>query len=623
MPITRKNVPTQIVVCIILIFVTLVVYYPDREKEFINFDDDVYILNNKFVNSGLRLENVKWAFSSTLHEHWHPLTWLSFMLDCQIFGLDPRGYHFVNAGIHSINVLLLFWVFQRMTGAFFRSTLVAALFALHPLHVESVAWAVGRKDLLSMFFFLLAIYSYVIFTEKPIWLTYLVSVVFFCLGLLSKSMIITIPFVFLLLDLWPLGRLEKGTLKFFSNSGLFAKLKRRPTLYRSLLLVFEKLPFFIIAFLIAIVLMLIRHKRVFHENWENILFWDRIANALIAYMNYIGKIFWPRNLALPYPPFAEVSNWEVLFAAVFLGSVSGMVISWMRRFPFLFVGWFWFLGTLVPVIGIIGTGPSVMADRYCYLPAIGIYVMLSWGSYEIFRKFSFRKHLFAVVGGLLIVILTSLSLEQVKVWQNSITLFTHTLRITRDNLKAHVNLGGALLKKKRPDEAIFHFKRSLQIEPDNWRIHNNIGMAYFGKQDFEASEVHFRQALKIKPKNPVAYKYLGMMYTDKRRLDEAIRYLSKAVEMAPKYSDAHINLGIALAKDNNMGGAIDHFKRAIEINPKDDKAYYNLGEVYRHKGDYSTALNFYKKALQCNPKYARANKKILEMNHKIANLAGE
>lgn len=614
--------PVQILMGLLLLLVTLVVYYPDRDKEFINFDDDVYIFNNKSVNSGLSLANLKWAFRSTFHEHWHPLTWLSHMLDCQIFGLNPRGHHAVNAGLHIINVLLVFLVFQRMTAAFYRSILIAALFALHPLHIESVAWAAGRKDLLSLFFFLLTLYSYVIFTEKPTWLIYLASICFFCMGLLSKSMLITLPFVLLLLDLWPLGRLEKEPLRFNGMAGKFFKLNQRQPLYKFILLVIEKLPFFGITVLFGIVLILIRHKRVFHENWKDVALWDRLVNADVAYMGYIGKIFWPQNLALPYPSFGEISNWQAFFAVVFLVSVSGMVISWMRRFPFLFVGWFWFLGTLVPVIGLIATGPSAMADRYCYLPAMGIYVILVWGCYEVLKNFKFREYFFAIVSGIVLVMLTAVSMEQVRYWQNSISLFTHTLSVTRDNHIAHVNLGGALAKKNRPDEAIAHFKRAAEIEPDNYKIYNNIGVVYFRKGDFEKSGAHFRQAIKIRPENDLAYRYLGIMATDAGQLEDAIRFLSRAVEINPYNLDAHINLGIALAEDGKFDGAIYHFHRAIDINPRDEKAYFNLGEVYRHKGDFTTALSFYKKALKYNPKKKRARKKILEMNQKIARRTG-
>ena len=589
-----------------LIMVILAVFWPVKNYEFINFDDDLYVTDNPYVKAGLTLKSVIWAFTTMHANNWHPLTWLSHMLDRELYGLNPGGHHLTNLLFHIGNTLLLFLVLKRMTGALWRSSFVAALFALHPLHVESVAWVAERKDVLSTLFWILTMWAYFWYTEQPRLDRYLLVLLLFALGLLSKPMLVTLPFILLLLDYWPLGRFQFGQLNGHHNphsSKSISPCNQRSLTFR---LVLEKAPFFALSAVSSFLTFFAQQKGGAVKSFELFSFGNRIGNALVSYVNYIGKMIWPHHLALLYPHPGALPIWQVIGASLLLVCVSVVAIRSARRHPYLMVGWLWYLGTLVPVIGLVQVGMQAMADRYTYVPLIGLFVMIAWGIPNILLRLGCRRIVLAILADLLLLTLTAIAMLQVKHWHNSVTLFKHSLKVTVDNYIIHNNLGIALAARGKDEEAIAHYVEALRIKPYFVEAHNNFGNALVRQGKYREAIYHYAECLRIMPDLAKAHSNLGVALSRQGRYQEAIVHYEEALRIKPDYADAHYNLGNALALQGKYQEAIAHFAEALRIIPDFAEVHFSRGWVYLMIGNRGLAMEEYEVLKRIHPDLANA-----------------
>jgi tetratricopeptide (TPR) repeat protein len=495
---------------------TFAVYWQTLGHEFINYDDGVYVFNNYYVKTGLTLESVEWAFTAVYRVNWLPLVWLSYMVDYELYGLNPGGYHLTNLLLHTANTLLLLVVLMRMTGYLWRSAFVAAVFALHPLHVESVAWVAERKDVLSTFFWMLTMWAYVRYTERPGLNRNLLVVVSFALGLMAKPMLVTLPFVLILLDWWPLGR--------FKEAGV------RRALWK---IVPEKIPLLTLAAASSVFTFIIQKEGGGMPSLEQLSLWARISNALTSYINYIWKTIWPAKLALLYPhQWDNVVVWKALGAGFLLVCLTVAVIRKMHQQPYLTVGWLWFLVTLVPVIGLVQVGEQAMADRYMYVPLIGLSIIAAWGVPELLKSWRLRKEVLTVSIGMVLSALMACSWFQAGHWRNSITLFRHSLEVTTDNFVAHHRLGDALADIGRTEEGVYHNFKALEIRPNFPGPYSSL--------KFPLVELEFSpDARQFVAKT---HRDLGNLFVKQGKLDEGIHHYSEAIRVKPDYTEALINL---------------------------------------------------------------------------------
>jgi len=539
-------------VCIFLAVIVWVVFGQTLHHEFVNFDDDYYVYENPEVAHGLTLPGIVWTFTHVYANNWHPLTWISHMLDCQFYGLNPGGHHLTNILLHTTAVILLFLILRQMTGALWRSAFVAAVFAIHPLRVESVAWVAERKDVLSGVFFMLTIGAYVRYARCP-WspARYGLVVFLFALGLLCKPMLVTLPFVLLLLDYWPLNLVAPSP-----DRRNHSPIPRR--------LILDKLPLLGLAAASSLVTLFAQKEAI--QSFEQIPLPLRVDNALISYVTYLGQMFWPSGLAVLYPfPANGRPLSEVIPALVLLLSITMGVFLLRKLRPYLLTGWLWYLIMLVPVIGILQVGIQTNADRYTYLPQIGLYLLLTWAAAGLCAEWRHRR---AVLGGCSAVILAALIFcahTQTSYWRNSESLWTHTLACTSDNFTAHNNLGNALLQKGKIPEAITNFQQALQIKPDYAEAHYNLGNTLLQKGKVDEAISHYQQALLIKPDYANAHNNLGTALFQKGKVDEAISHYQQALLIKPDYANAHNNLGNALRKKGNIEEAIVHYQKALEL----------------------------------------------------------
>jgi len=619
----------------LLIAATLVVYWPVRHYEFVNYDDSRYVSENPHIRDGLTWKGIRWSVSADLlvdsrhAELWIPVTYLSHLLTFQLFGANPSAHHLVNVGLHVLNTVLLFLVLRRMSGDMWNSACVAALFGLHPLHVESVAWIVERKDVLSTLFGILTLGAYLRYTEQPAPSRYWVILLFFALGLAAKPMLVTLPFVLLLLDYWPLGR--------FPRVGLGLCWKR----------VWEKTPLFVLVAGYCIVTYLAQQRG---GAMKQLPIGNRIENALVSYTSYIRKMFWPSDLAVFYPhPGDTLLLWQVAGAGLVLACITAWVIRAAPKRPYLVVGWLWYLGTLVPVIGLIQVGEQAMADRYTYIPLIGLFIMVAWGIPELVSGWRYQSALLIIAPAILLPILMISARLQVGYWHNSVTLFEQALRVTssdnsmahnnlgvalsdqgklkeaaahyaealrinRDYADAHNNLGTIFTNQGRLKEAVVHYTKALRIKPDFAKAHYNLGKALFNQGKLKEAEVHYTEALRIKPDLAEAHTGLGITLANQGGFKEAVAHFIEALRIKPDYANAHTNLGIALAKQGRLKEAAVHHAEALRIEPNEAGLHNNLGTVYYKMGRVNEAIKEFKTALQLDPHYSAARK-----NFKIAN----
>ncbi|HEY2082325.1 MAG TPA: tetratricopeptide repeat protein, partial [Verrucomicrobiae bacterium] len=527
-------------ICMLLALLTVLVYSPVRHAAFLVFDDPDYI-GDSHVQAGLTPAGVKWAFTTWHASNWHPLTWLSHMLDASLFGPNPGAQHLVNVLFHTANALLLFLLLFRATRELWPAALVGALFAWHPLHVESVAWVSERKDVLSTFFGLLALMAYLKFSgsdrqspnskfqipNSKSW--YVWTLVFFALSLMAKPMLVTLPFVMLLLDIWPLERWRPFGRTINDSKSRVTQHGTRNTLQPLL----EKTPFLLLT-LASCAVTFLAQRSVAVMSLEQRPLSLRLGNALVAYVEYLAKMIWPVNLAVIYPLPNEIPVWQIAGAAVILIAISGLVWVTRRNKPYLLIGWLWYLGTLVPVIGLVQVGGQALADRYTYVPSIGIFIMVAYGAADLVRRFRIPKIAIAAVAAVVLAANLFATERQLGYWQNSEMLFTHTLELTKDNAVAHLNLGVALEQDNRQPEALAEYRKAVEIDPHRVQVHNNLAnlLAAMGSRDEALKE--YQEALRLNPNAALAHVNLGTLLVDMGRFDDAMREYSEAGRLAPE-----------------------------------------------------------------------------------------
>jgi len=481
-------------ICFLLIALTLAVYGPVKDFEFVNFDDPQFVLDSHFIQKGLTLETLVLSFTDSIHmtNYWVPLTCLSIIFDFQVYGLNAGGYHVTNLILHLLNTVLLFMVLNRMTGALWQSAFVAALFALHPLHVESVAWVTERKDVLSTFFGMLALYSYAWYVERPGFRRYVWVIIFFIFGLMSKPMLVTLPFVLLLLDYWPLGRHRSGP-----PAAISGEPRQSATVLR---LVWEKVPFFMVTLAACVAAYVTQDAADAIAPLSLYPLSVRFVVTLVSYVSYIGKMCWPYPLAVLYPHPGTLPLWQGAGAGLLLLLITFLALKSARRYPWFIIGWLWYLGTLLPVSGLVVIGPHAMADRYTYIPLIGLFIIIAWGASDLFRRWSSRPLGIAAAAIGVLLILMVLTGFQVRYWENSVTLFEHANEVVHDDFIIHSNLGNALARKGRLNDAVAHYSKALAINPGKSAdIHNNLGAALLVSGKTSEAMTHFRLALQIEP----------------------------------------------------------------------------------------------------------------------------
>jgi tetratricopeptide (TPR) repeat protein len=559
------NKKYRFLIVIFLIVASFIAYGRILGNGFVDYDDDKYITENNYIQSGINPESIKWAFTAIVCSNWHPLTLLSHALDWSLFGASASGHHLINLLLHIGSVLFLFFFLNRTTKNLWSAAFAAALFALHPLRVESVAWAAERKDVLSMFFGMASIYAYVLYTEKSKLFQYFLCLTLFALSLMSKPMLVTLPFVLLLLDYWPLERWTKE---------ISAPVKSRSHLLGRLL--WEKTPFILLTIISSIVTLWAQNKGGAIASMEYLPFSERISNAVISYVSYLGKIFWPVDLTVFYPYEHSFPLWQILVSCFVLIGITLVVIYTIKKTPFLFVGWFWYLGTLIPVIGLVQVGSQSMADRYTYLPSIGIAIMLAWSLPLLFPREGMRKKILFPAGIAALAILVVLTWRQCGYWKNSIELFNHTLQVTKDNDLAQSNLASALLDEGKIDQAVFHYRAAVQIKPNDYIFHYNLAKALYEQAKIEEAIVHYRETLRINPSFVGAHNNLAVILYGQNKYDESIYHIRQALQIKPDDPSYHYNMGFVLSKKGELKEAIEHFRQAIYLKPDYEKAQQEL-----------------------------------------------
>ena len=498
---------STVLICLALILFAVAVYLQVGNHQFLNFDDDVYVTANPHVASGITAKNILWAFTSVDAANWHPVTWLSHMADVQFYGMNPRSHHLTSVAIHAISTAILFLLLFRITGARWQSSIVAALFALHPLHVESVAWVAERKDVLSAFFWFLTLLLYAEYATKRKPALYLFTLASFVLGLMSKPMLVTLPVVMLLIDYWPLNR--------------FRSREEREGAQSLLALVKEKIPFFVCSFLSSVATIIAQHSGGAIKSLNATPPLLRIENALVAYVTYIGKTLWPRDLAVLYPIPPSFPLWQVIGSLLILLLVSAATIRAIRHYPYLAVGWGWFVVTLVPVIGLVQVGVQARADRYTYIPLTGLFIMAVWGIPDVAKGLKYREGILMLLAGAVITVSAALSWQQLGYWQDNDSLYRHTLNVTADNYVIHNNLGIVLANRWNLDAAIQEFQEALRINPKYSEAHYNLGMTFAIKGNVDAAIQELQEALRLNPEHPKAQLNLGVALEQKRWQDAA------------------------------------------------------------------------------------------------------
>ena len=595
----------EYLICLFLILATAAVFWQVRNHEFISLDDPEYVTENRQVQNGVTLNGVIWAFTTTHVANWHPLTWLSHMLDYQLYGLNPKGHHLTNVFLHLLNTLLLFFILQRMTGALWRSGFVAALFALHPLHVESVAWVAERKDVLSTLFWLLTMWGYIWYVERPRLSRYLLTLLAFTLGLMTKPMLVTLPCVLLLLDYWPLKRFQLSQ----SGGDILETAGTSEDQGASFLrLLLEKTPFLALSAISSMVTFLVQKSGGAVSAFDVYPVKIRIANALVSYFSYIGQMVWPRGLAVFYPhPGTSLPLWHAVGAGFLLVCISIAVVRAARRHPYLAVGWLWYLGTLVPVIGLVQVGAQAMADRYTYVPLVGLFVMIAWSIPDFLAANHYRKIVLSLAVGTVLLALTVCSWLQVQNWKNNLALFKHALNVTENNYVAHDSLGNALAQQGKVEEAIDHYYQALKIKPNSANFHNNLGVALLEKRRVKEAMSHYAVALRLNANYAETYNNFGVAWFTVGKFDEAIAQYREALRLDPNFAKAHNNLGNVLVEKGRFDEAILHYSKALELKALYPEAYNNLGVALARQGKLNEAIVQFEEALRLKPDYTQAS----------------
>ncbi len=623
-----------VAVCFFLAAAVWAVFGQTRYHDFVNLDDDMYVYNNPVVARGITWRGIVWALTYGEIGHWHPLTWVTHMLDCQIYGLNPAGHHLTNVVLHAATTVLLFLALRNMTGALWRSAFVAAVFAIHPLRVESVAWVAERKDVLSGFFFMLTLVAYARYaqgvtsdacrvsrrepaeaapaslpvTRHPL-LFYWLALFFFALGLLSKSMLVTLPFVLLLLDYWPLGRLTSDKWRMTRFRIPVPQLHPecvRDSSFNHLLL--EKLPFLLLSVASCAATSLVPETI---SSGNGVSFPLRFGNALVSYVTYLWQMIYPAKLAIPYLYPASSRPWgEVAMALALLAAISWVAIAGWRKRPYFAVGWLWYLGTLVPVIGFVRISYYAHADRYTYLPQIGLYILMTWGVADLCRGWRHRRARLGAAATAVLIGLLAGAYAQTEFWKDSTSLWTHTLACTPENPIAHNNLGFVLANQGKLKEAIQHYERALQIKPDHVQALNNLGVALAREGKLDEARQPLEQALRLEPAYADALNNLGGILAKQMKVEQAILCYDRALQIKPDYPEAHCNLGVALAQQGKLDEARQHFEQALQLNPDYADAHYDLGKALDENGQTDEAIRQYREAIRLKPDFDEAHNNL-------------
>ncbi len=579
-------------ICAGIALCCLAIYGQTLAHDFVNYDDGLYVTDNREVQAGLMWSNVLWAFTTDRAMYMHPLTWLSHMLDCQLYGLHAWGHHLTNLLFHSVDAILLFLVLARMTRRTWPSALVAALFAVHPLHVESVAWIAERKDVLSMLFWTAGIGAYAWHRQRPGLMRYLATAIFFVLGFMSKPMVITFPFVLLLLDYWPLGQVD--------HTAPFGDMLRR--LGR---LTLEKIPLFLLTAAMCAVTV------VMQERGNNLSFGamvplvNRCTNAVVVYVLYLVKMIWPFGLAVYYPHPIMRPDWQVAGAVVVLVAITLICLREMRRRPYLIFGWLWYLGTLVPVIELVQAGSFSHADRYTYIPLIGIFIMAAWTLNDLWESGRLPRAVVVGVPVMAVVLFTLDAVHQTGYWKNGETLFRHALAVTKDNPASRNNLGGALFGDKRLEEAEVQFDRALQLDPNNCTSLYRTALILFEKGRYEEAAARDRAALAVNPHDELAAGHLRLVLKKLGKLDAPMAEYDALVKKAPKSVDDYCRLGTLAMTLGGNDEALNAFSEALKLEPGGKKVNMAIADGLVEQRKFNDALGYYEKALQADPQDAQ------------------
>ena len=605
----------SLIICLLLIIAAFMAFWQVTQSDFIGLDDAAYVTDNRHVQDGLTVEGILWAFTTGHAGYWHPLTWISHMADVQLFGLRPGWHHLTNLLFHLASTLLLFLGLHRMTKALWQSAFVAALFALHPLHVESVAWVAERKDVLSTFFWMLTMGVYVSYVARPGLTRYLTLLLCFALGLMAKPMLVTLPFVLLLLDYWPLQRLEQKkppqeVRKPLSKDKTTPPVKApvQPVGHWPLIrpLLIEKIPLFALTALFSIVTYLAQRHGGAVGSLEALPLSARIANAFVSYVIYVVKMLWPTNLAVFYPHPKWWPFWQVLGSVVLLIAITVLAIRGAKKRPYAAVGWLWYVGTLVPVIGVVQVGGQALADRFTYIPLVGLFIIVAWAVPELLKKWPYRKEALIASSALCLVCLFLVTWRQVGYWQNGIALYDHAVEVADSNNLIHNSRGVAYTNLGKYTEAIADFNKAIEINPRYGEAYYNRGVAYKSLGKYTQAIADFNKAIEINPRLGEAYYSRGVAYTNLGKYTEAIADFNRAIEINPRYGEAYYNRGVAYGLFGNYTQAIADFNRAIEINPSYGEAYNNRGVAYGLFGNYTQAVADFNRAIEINPRYGEA-----------------
>jgi len=599
---------SPLVLSLVLFAGTLFLYFPTLDSAFVNYDDPAYVTSNTHVLQGLSWNNIAWACFATVEANWHPLTWISHMSDVQMFGTNPRGHHIVSVVLHAFNVVLLFFVLRRATGYILRSAVVAALFAVHPLNVECVAWVAERKSLLSMFFLLLALLAYGWYASKRSVGRYAAVAVLFALGLAAKPMIVTLPLLLLLWDYWPLQRLASES-------------DKRLTFFR---LVVEKIPLLLLSAASSWITLYAQHAGGALGNTELLPFSQRLGNAIYSYASYLGKGIWPSGLAVFYPhPEGSLALWKILAAALLLLTVTALAWLNRERHRYLLAGWLWYLVAMIPMIGIIQVGRQAMADRYAYLPFVGLFVVAVWGCAELFAQLKLSSFAQGAVTAAVLVAYASMAFLQINYWHNSYTLFSHALAVTSRNGIAEDNLGTALMEMGRPDMAQPHFEAAAEFIPQLSTAHYNLGVLQQQQNHPDDARREYELALQYssdateaaQAHSNLGFLLLSLSESNPTDLNEATNQFTAALQINPDKQNSLLGRGIAEYRQSNLDAAVADLSRAAQIAPL-AQANFWLGRALEDKGQSQAAATAYAAALQLAPGMVEAQQRLDELRAK-------
>lgn len=594
--------------CALLTALVLAVYAQVAGHPFVEYDDPTYVRDNPLVRRGLTLDGLRWAFTTGHMGNWNPLTWLSHMLDVQLFGLNAGAHHLVNVALHVANTLVLLATLQRMTRSPWRSLMVAALFAVHPLHVESVAWVAERKDVLSTLFWFLAIWAYSHFVEARSRRWYAVTTIFFALGLMAKPMLVTVPFTLLLLDLWPLGRLSLPWLGLQAASAVAGKSRgqrravdsARPATSIGPLL-WEKAPLFAMTVLASLLALAMQVRSGAVATIDKVPLDLRLENALVAYVRYPLMALWPGDLAVLYPYDTGLPGWQPLAAAVGLVAVSILVVRLAGRRPYALVGWLWYLGTLLPVIGVVQIGSQALADRYTYVPLVGVFVLVAWGAGDLAARWAVPAPALGALSVAVVGAYAAVAWVQVGLWRSSVTLFEHAIRVTRANHIAHNNLGVALAGDGEAEAALAHFREALRLKPDFADAYNNVGLALWRQGQRQQAVEQYRNSLRYSPDSAETHSNLALVLAELGRTEEALAHFEAALQSDPQFAPARFNLGNTLRDHGRVEDAVAQYQAALRIRPDYAEAHVNLGVLLAQQGHRDEAAAQFRSALQYQP----------------------